>query len=189
MLDEGELLTSLSDNSKMWVYFNVPEAEYLNYVVSADNGKKQKVKLLMANNMVFDQTGIVETIEGEFNNETGNIAFRATFPNPKGILRHGETGTVLMTIPLKQALLIPQKATFEVLDKRYVFVIDKNGVVQQREVTIGESLENLFVIKKGLDTNDRILLDGIRLVKDKDKIKYNVANAKNVLSHLDVYAE
>lgn len=189
MLDEGELLTSLSDNSKMWVYFNVPEAEYLNYVVSADNGKKQKVKLLMANNMVFDQTGIVETIEGEFNNETGNIAFRATFPNPKGILRHGETGTVLMTIPLKQALLIPQKATFEVLDKRYVFVIDKNGVVQQREVTIGESLENLFVIKKGLNANDHILLDGIRLVKDKDKIKYNVEKPENVLSHLDVYAE
>lgn len=189
MLEEGELLTSLSDNSKMWVYFNVPEAEYLNYIVSADKSKKQKVNLLMANNLVFNQPGIVETIEGEFNNETGNIAFRATFPNPNGILRHGETGTILMTIPLKNALLIPQKSTFEVLDKRYVFVIDKNGVVRQREITIGESLENLFVIKKGLNANDHILLDGIRLVKDKDKIKYNVQKPEKVLSHLDVYAE
>ncbi|MEO8253071.1 MAG: efflux RND transporter periplasmic adaptor subunit [Flavobacterium sp.] len=189
MLEEGELLTSLSDNSKMWVYFNVPEAEYLNYIVSADKGKKTKVKLLMANNMIFNQTGIVETIEGEFNNETGNIAFRATFPNPQGILRHGETGTVLMTIPLKNALIIPQKTTFEVLNKRYVFVIDKNGVVQQREITIGESLENLFVIKKGLNVNDHILVDGIRLVKDKDKVKYNVENPQKVFSSLDVYAE
>ena len=189
MLEEGELLTSLSDNSKMWVYFNVPEAEYLNYIVSADKGKKPKVKLLMANNMVFNQTGIVETIEGEFNNETGNIAFRATFPNPEGILRHGETGTVLMNIPLKNALIIPQKTTFEVLNKRYVFVIDKNGLVRQREITIGESLENLFVVKKGLDVNDHILVDGIRLVKDKDKVKYNVESPQKVFSSLDVYAE
>jgi len=189
MLDEGELLTTLSDNSKMWVYFNVPEAEYLNYIVSADKNKKEKVQLLMANNKVFNNSGIVETIEGEFNNETGNIAFRATFPNPQGILRHGETGTVLMTIPLKNALLIPQKATFEILDKLYVFVIDKNGVVKQREIVVGESLENLFAVKSGLDVNDQILLDGIRLVKDKDKIKFNLENAQKVLSHLDVYAE
>ena len=143
----------------------------------------------MANNMQFDQEGVVETIEADFNNETGNIAFRATFPNPKGILRHGETGSVLMKVPLKKALIIPQKTTFEVLDKRYVFVIDKNGVVQQREITIGETLENLFVIKKGLNETDHILLDGIRLVKDKDKVKFHVEEAKKVLSNLDVYAE
>lgn len=189
LLEEGELLTSLSDNSKMWVYFNVPEAEYLNYMESANKNKKEKVQLLMANNHVFDQTGVVETIEGEFNNETGNIAFRATFPNPKGILRHGETGSILMTVPLKNVLLIPQKTTFEVLDKRYVFVIDKNGVVRQREITIGTTLENLFVVKKGLQESDRILLDGLRLVKNNEKIKYKVENAKHVLTHLDVYAE
>lgn len=189
MLDEGELLTSLSDNSKMWVYFNVPEAEYLNYIMLTNNNKRQKVNLLMANNMQFDQEGVVETIEADFNNETGNIAFRATFPNPKGILRHGETGSVLMKVPLKKALIIPQKTTFEVLDKRYVFVIDKNGIVQQREITIGETLENLFVIKKGLNENDHILLDGIRLVKDKDKVKFHVEDSKKVMSNLDVYAE
>lgn len=189
MLEEGELLTSLSNNSKMWVYFNVPEAEYLNYIMSADKNKKQKVNLRLANDMQFNQTGIVETIEGEFNNETGNIAFRATFPNPQGILRHGETGTILMTVPLKNVLIIPQKTTFEVLDKRYVFVIDKNGVVRQREITIGATLENLFVVKKGLDVNDHILLDGLRLVKNSEKVKYNVENAKKVLSTLDVYAE
>lgn len=188
-LEEGELLTTLSDNSKMWVYFNVPEAEYLNYMMSANKGKKQKVNLLMANNTIFDQSGIVETIEGEFNNETGNIAFRATFPNPNAILRHGQTGSVQMTIPLMQALLIPQKSTFEVLDKRYVFVVNKSGLVTQKEITIGASLENLFAVEKGLDATDHILLDGIRLVKNKDKIKYTVEKADKVLSHLDVYAE
>ncbi len=67
----------------------------------------------MANNKPFAYPGVVKTIEADFNNETGNIAFRATFPNPKGLLRHGETGNVVITEPMKNALLIPQKSTFE----------------------------------------------------------------------------
>jgi len=189
LLDEGELLTTLSDNSKMWVYFNVPEAEYLDYIISANKDSKKEVQLLMANNKKFNQKGIVETIEGEFNNQTGNIAFRATFDNPDGILRHGETGSVLMTIPFKDAILIPQKATFEILDKKYVFVIDKNDVVQQREITIAAEMQHLFVIDKGLSVNDRILVEGIRMVKNKEKIHTKFVEANEVLSHLDLYAE
>lgn len=189
ILEEGELLTTLSDNSQMWVYYNVPEAEYLNYMMLDKKNKKEKVKLLLANNHEFDQIGTVETIEGDFNNETGNIAFRATFQNPKSILRHGETGTILMNIPLKNVLIIPQKATFEVLNKRYVFVIDKNNTIRQTEITVGASLPNLFVVKKGLAATDKILLEGIRLVKDKDVIKYKLEDAKKVMSSLDVYAE
>ena len=87
-----------------------------------------KVDLEMANGQLFDHEGIVETIEGEFDNETGNIAFRATFNNPDRLLRHGETGNVIVKNPYKNAILIPQKATFEVLDKKFVFVVDKNGL-------------------------------------------------------------
>ncbi|WMI68678.1 efflux RND transporter periplasmic adaptor subunit [Mangrovimonas sp. YM274] len=189
MLEEGELLTTLSDNSQMWVYFNVPEAEYLDYVMSQNKDDKKEVRLLMANNKTFNQKGVVETIEGEFNNETGNIAFRATFQNPDGILRHGETGTVLMTTPLKHAMLIPQKATFEVLDKRYVFVVDQDHIVRQKEIKVGAELSHLFVVEGGLDEKDIILLEGIRLVKDSQKIAYELEQPDEVLAHLDVYAE
>jgi membrane fusion protein (multidrug efflux system) len=189
LLDEGELLTTLSDNSKMWVYFNVPEAEYLDYIISADKDSKKQVGLLMANNKKFDRAGIVETIEGEFNNETGNIAFRATFDNPDGILRHGETGSILMNVPLKNALIIPQKATFEILDKKYVFVVDKNNVVRQKEITVGAEMPHLFVVEKGLSENDRILLDGIRMVKDKEKINAEFVEPNAVISNLALYAE
>ena len=150
LLDEGELLTTLSDNSKMWVYFNVPEAEYLDYITSVDKDTKKEVQLLMANNKRFNQKGIVETIEGEFNSETGNIAFRATFPNPDGILRHGETGSVLMRVPFKDVIIIPQKATFQILDKTYVFIVDKNNIVKQKEITCGAELPHLFIVDKGL---------------------------------------
>ncbi|MDX1544278.1 MAG: efflux RND transporter periplasmic adaptor subunit [Christiangramia sp.] len=189
LLDEGELLTTLSDNSKMWVYFNVPEAEYLDYIMSADKDHKKEVDLLLANNKRFNQTGIVETIEGEFNNETGNIAFRATFPNPDGILRHGETGNILMNIPLKHVLLIPQKATFEVLDKRYVFVIDDENVVRQKEIKVGAELPHLFAVEEGLAENDKVLLEGIRMVKDNQEIQIEPVEPEKVLANLDIYAE
>ena len=190
LVDEGDLLTTLSDNSKMWVYFNVPEAEYLAYKSHAlATDKPLNVNLLMANNQVFDEAGVVQTIEADFNNETGNIAFRATFPNPKGLLRNGETGSVLMTVPLKNALIIPQKATFEILEKKYVFVVDKDNVVHQREVAIASEMPDLFVIKSGITASDRILLEGLRKVKDGDKVSYDFKAPQDVISHLKVYSE
>jgi membrane fusion protein (multidrug efflux system) len=168
LVDEGDLLTTLSDNSKMWVYFNVPEAEYLNYKTHAQQENLKNVNLLMANQQVFDYPGIVQTIEADFNNETGNIAFRATFPNPKGLLRHGETGNIQMTLPLKNALVIPQKATFEVLDKKYVYVVDKEGKIRSREITIAAEMPHIFVVKSGLTKDDKILLKAcVRLKKTK----------------------
>ncbi len=189
LLEEGELLTSLSDNSKMWVYFNVPEAEYLNYMTKKAKGEMLKVNLELANGAIFDQGGIVETIEGEFNNETGNIAFRATFNNPNKLLRHGETGNIIVKNDYKNAMLIPQKATFEVLDKKYVYVIDKNNEVKSREIQIAAELPYLFIIKGGLSVNDKILLEGLRLVKENEKIKYKLEKPQSVLSHLELYAE
>lgn len=189
LVNEGDLLTTLSDNSEMWVYFNVPEAEYLNYKTNATQENLLKVNLLMANNQLFDYPGVVQTIEADFNNETGNIAFRATFPNPKSLLRHGETGNIRMTIPIKNAIIIPQKATFEILEKRYVYTVDKNNIVHSREITVASEMPDLYVIKEGLTAQDRILLEGIRKVKDNDKIEYEYEAPNKVLSHLKIYVE
>lgn len=190
LINEGDLLTTLSDNSKMWVYFNVPEAEYLNFKQHEKKDSILKVNLLMANNQQFKYPGLVETIEADFNNETGNIAFRATFPNPDALLRHGETGNVQMTIPLKNALIIPQKATFEILEKKYVFVVGPDKVVHQREITIASEMPDLYVIKGGLSGKERILLEGIRKVHDNEKIEqYEYQDPKSVMMHLSVYVE
>jgi len=185
LVDEGELLTTLSDNNKMWVYFNVPEAEYLDYIKKAKSDSLLKVKLKMANNQLFDQQGVIETIEADFNNETGNIAFRATFQNPKGILRHGETGNVQMPIFLKNALIIPQKATFEILDKKFVFVIDEKNIVQTREITVGEEMPHLYVVTAGLKAKDKILLEGLRKVKNNQQIHYDFVNPQQALNELN----
>ncbi len=189
LLDEGELLTELSDNSTMWVYFNVPEAEYLEYKKNALAGNGTKVKLMMANGEQFDQSGEITAIESDFNNTTGNIAFRATFSNPQGLLRHGETGNILMDSYLKDVLLVPQKATFEVLDHRYVYVIDKDGVLHTTRITVGPELQHLFVVTEGLKKDDRVLLEGLRKVKDEDKVDVEFVAPDSVMKHLDLYAE
>jgi membrane fusion protein (multidrug efflux system) len=184
LVEEGELFTTLSDNSKLWVYFNVPEADYINYVThNQTNPQPLRVKLQMANNELFDQEGVIETIEADFNNETGNIAFRATFPNPRRILRHGETGNILMPVTLKNKLFIPQKATFEALDKKYVFVVGQEGVVLSREITVQYEMPHIYVIT-GLRPTDKILAEGISKVKNRDKIQYKTKSFNSILNEL-----
>ena len=189
LLDEGELLTELSDNSTMWIYFNVPEAEYLAYQRKALAGNGTKVKLKMANGEQFDQPGEITAIESDFNNTTGNIAFRASFRNPQRLLRHGETGNILMDSELKGVLLIPQKATFEVLDHRYVYVIGTDSVIQSTRIEVGPEMQHLFVVEDGIGKSDRILLEGLRKVKDKEKVDFELIAPDSVVKHLDLYAE
>ena len=182
LLDEGELLTTLSDNSKMWVYFNVPESEYLDFVSSNSVEDLPEVSLRMANNKPFEKQGIIETIEADFNNENGNIAFRATFQNPKGLLRHGETGNILMPVPLNNVLLIPQKATFEILDKKYVYVVGEENILETRQITVGQEIPHLFVVIDGLSKNDRILVEGLRKVKNRQKINADFVPLEQMLA-------
>lgn len=191
LVDEGELLTTLSDNRSMWVYFNVTEAEYLDFKTS-ESAAEMPVKLLMANGAVFDQPGKVEVIEADFNNETGNIAFRATFPNPKGLLRHGETGKILMSKPVTNALVIPQQATFEVLDKKFVFVVedqDDKHVVRSREIVVAEEMPHVYLVGRGLSEHDKILLEGLRKVKDGSEIDLDYKQPADVLARLELPAQ
>ncbi len=185
LVDEGALLTTLSDNSKMWVYFNVPEAEYLDYITRAKKEGHQKVDLQMANHEMFDQKGIVETIEADFNNETGNIAFRATFPNPKQILRHGETGTILMPTYLKDAILIPQESTFDILDKKFVYLVDEKGVLTSKQITVAQEMPHLYVVTSGISPSDKILLEGLGKVKNNEKIETVFVPFNKALSDLN----
>jgi len=189
LIDEGELLTSLSDNSQMFAYFNVSEPEYLDYQANSKEHSNTNVGLLLANNKVFNSKGYVEVIESEFDNETGNIAFRARFPNPNKLLKHGETGSVLMTIPLKNAIVIPQKATYEIQDKKYVFVVNKNDVLQSKEITITGEIPDLYVVASGITADDKILVEGVQKVKDDEKIKYEYVSPKKIINNLRLKAE
>lgn len=190
LVKEGEVLTTLSDNSVMWVYFNVPEARYLDYMTSVNQDNESRhIELMLANGSKFKHTGVIGAIEAKFNNETGNIPFRADFPNPERLLRHGQTGNVLIHRTVKDALVIPQRTTFEILDKQYVFVVDKDGVVRQRRIVVQNELDDIFVIKSGLEVNDKIVLDGVRQVRDGEKVECEFCKPEEALANQKHHAE
>lgn len=189
LVDEGDLLTSLSDNGDVYAYFNVSEPEYINYQSNLANRGDQHVSLIMANGQSFPQTGVIQTIEGEFDSETGNIAFRAKFPNPQSLLRNGETGKVQLNVPLQNALIIPQKATYEIQDQKYVFVIDKNGKAKSRNIKIAYELPDIYVISSGLSVQDKFLVDGVQKVKEDQKVKTKYEDPKKVMRSLRLNAD
>jgi membrane fusion protein (multidrug efflux system) len=170
LIDEGTLLTSISNDKEMLAYFNVSENEYFNFLRDKEQLKKQLATLVLADGQVYDYKGIVETVDGEIDKNTGNIAFRARFKNPELLLKHGATGKIVVSKKLKDALIIPQKSTFEVQEKTYVYLVDKNNVVQLRSITPQFRLENTYIISGGLNKSDRFLYEGIQQVKEGDKI-------------------
>lgn len=186
LIDEGTMLTSLSNNKEVYAYFNVSEIEYLDYKSRLKYDKVNTVTLLLANNQPHKYKGVIQTIEGDFDKNTGSIAFRAKFPNPDLLLKHGETGKVQLTVDLKNALIIPQKATFDLQDKTYVFVVDQNNVLKTRNVVIKQRLSNLYVIESGLSLNDKILLEGLQTVKEDEKIDPTLIPAKQVIEQLQL---
>jgi membrane fusion protein (multidrug efflux system) len=183
LVKEGEVLTTLSDNSVMWVFFNVPEARYLEFKGRYREENSQlhladsTIELELANGDTFSTTDtpnkskkppVINTVrlEGTFNNKTGNIQFRADFPNPDRLLRSGQTGNVVINQTVKNAVLIPQRATFMILDKRFVYVVGKDKKVTKREIAIEHEIDDVFVIKSGLNVNEQIVLEGTKQVKE-----------------------
>ncbi|MEZ5403991.1 MAG: efflux RND transporter periplasmic adaptor subunit [Bryobacteraceae bacterium] len=201
LIKAEDALTTLSDNSVMWVYFNVPEADYLRFrsLRRASDTKSARtlelsgatIQLRLANGKIFDKNAATTlTIESEFNRETGNIEFRADLPNPEGLLRHGQTGTLLINQRLSGALVIPQRATFEILDRQYVFVVDEKGVAHQREITVARELEDIYVIKSGLKTGEKFVLEGVRQVRDGESLeRTETRSPQDAVKHLKFAAE
>ena len=198
LVKKEDVLTNLSDNTVMWVYFNVPEVRYLEYKAHQSKGpgntqlklEEARIELVLADGSTFRQdAGDTVTIEGKFNNETGNIPFRADFPNPDRLLRHGQTGNILIHRTAHGAVVIPQRATFEILDKRYVFVIGEDNKAHQREITIAHEMDDIFIIKTGLGPSDKIVLEGVRQIHDGQHVEYEFRQSHRALENMKQHAE
>ena len=168
LINEGTLLTSISDNSDVFVYFNVSENEYLEFVKSRkQSGRKlDLVELELADGTYFPQKGKIETMEGEFDESTGSIAFRARFTNPGKLLKHGSTGTIRLTNTVDNAILIPQKAAFEIQDKSFVYVVQADNKVKTRSFVPQSRTSDYYVVRSGLVEGEKIVYEGIQSLKD-----------------------
>lgn len=169
VLDEGTLLTTLSDVSSVLVYFNLSENEYLEYQRLREEGKiaaDREATLVLANGQEYPHSGKVETIVSEIEETTGSIAIRARFPNPEHVLKHGATGKIRLTREERAALMVPQKAVFEIQDKNYVYLVDSSNHVRQHAFVPSARLGEYYVVESGLREGDRIVYEGIQSLKD-----------------------
>jgi membrane fusion protein (multidrug efflux system) len=185
LVEEGTLLTTISNNKEVFAYFNVSEREFLDFKENNEADKNTSVSLLLANNKLLAQNGKIETILSELDNSSGTIAFRARFSNPNNLLQHGSSAKVVLPIAVKNAIIIPQKTTFEVQDKLYVFVVDSNNKVAQKEITIASRMPNLYVVASGLTAKDKIIYEGIQNVKQGIKIIPQDVSFQKVIAQLN----
>jgi membrane fusion protein (multidrug efflux system) len=182
LVDEGTLLTTLSDNASVFAYFNVSEQEYLAFSQKGGVNQSSMVELLLANGETYSEKGVVETIEGEFDKNTGNIAFRARFANPNKLLRHGASGKIQLPKMLVGYWAIPQKSVFEIQEKSYVFVKDPTGVVKMKGISPDVRIPHFYLVKSGFNSKDTVLIEGIQLVKQGQKIKSTFKPMRQLLN-------
>lgn len=168
-------LTTVSDNSEMYVYFSMTERQILELVAQygAENfAKLPTVSLKLSDGSIYPLKGRIETVSGIIDTQTGSSNMRATFENPNRLLRSGGSGVIMIPMKNDHAILVPQKATYEIQDKKFVYVLNDDSTVTSTEITIA-SIDNgkEYMVTSGLKAGDRIVTEGVNTLKDGMTIK------------------
>jgi len=189
LIEEGTLLTNLSHNDEVYAYFDVSEKEYLDFMSKFTRKDKdeREVKLILANGQQHQDIGLIETMDGQIDDKTGNIAFRARFKNTSKLIKHGSSGKIRIEKDYDNAIVIPQKSTFEIQDRVFVFVVDNNGVARMRQVEILARIPHFFMISKGVNVNDKILYEGIQTASDGMKVVSRFVSMNEIMQDLSTF--
>jgi len=185
-------LTQLSDVHDVHVYFSLSEKDFVSFKEQyPGNTLKEKIQhlplvtLLLSDNSAYAKQGKIDMIDGQFDKTTAAITIRASFANPDGLLRAGNTGKVRLGLQHKDALVVPESATIEMQDKIFVFALaDSNKVEKRPIIIIGKSGDN-YLVKDGVKAGDRIVLSGVDHLQEgaviqpqqkTDKVATNIAH-------------
>lgn len=172
-------LTTVSNIAAVYAYFSFNEKQFLDFAAQYPGTSiKDKlahfpaVSLVLANGKEYAQKGKIESVGGLINAETGSVNLRAKFQNPEGLIRSGASATIRIPIVLKQALLIPTKASYEMQEKVMVFLVGKEGIVKSTEVSVmDKNAGDYYVVLQGLNAGDQIVTEGMGSLKDGARIK------------------
>ena len=161
-------LTTVSDNSEVYAYFSLNEKDILDLTkdgsvsLNSSVDKMPEVTLRLANGQTYPYKGKVATVSGVIGSSTGSASVRALFDNKNGMLRSGSTGQVLIPIHSDSALVIPQKATYELQDRRFVFVVTDSNTVKAVPITVFPVTDGkTFVVTSGIQPGDKIAIEGV----------------------------
>ena len=185
-------LTTVSNIGNIYAYFSINEKDALEFSKNTPGATQEKrlktippVSLILSNGAEFPQKGRVETSSGLINTETGSLSVRATFPNPGNIIRSGASGLVRIPRTVPNAVLIPQKATYEIQGKKFVYVVESTGTVRSSEVKIMASASGeYFVVEQGVKQGDKIVLEGVASLKEGTQIKERPVNSDSVYQQI-----
>ena len=186
-------LTTVSNINKIYAYFSINEKVDLEFATETKGATSAlrlatmpPVSLVLANGTVFSQKGKVEATSGMIDTETGSLSVRATFPNPGNLIRSGSSGLVRIPTTLDHALLVPQRSTYEIQGKKFVFVVGDSGKVKSTLINTRENSNGqLFVVENGLKAGDIIVLEGVATLLEGEKIKPVKANADSLYNNLN----
>lgn len=180
-------LTTVSDINKIFAYFSWNEKQFLDFTYKREGqilkekvDKFPHVTMLLANKQEYQEKGRLEIVGGLIDTQTGSIQMRASFSNSHGIIRSGSSAIIRVPVELKNAIIIPSKATYELQDKLFVYVVEKNGRVKNTEIEINPvPAGDFYVVEKGLQTGDQIVTEGMGTLKDRAIIKPKMISAAN----------
>lgn len=183
-----EPLTTVSNIGNIYAYFSINEKQALEFSANTKGATVEQrlatippVSLLLPNGTEFPQKGRIETASGLINTETGSISVRATYPNPGNIVRSGSSGVVRIPREVDSAILIPQKATYEIQGKKFVYVVESTGTVRSAEVNVMESNNGqYYIVQQGLNPGEKIVLEGVATLREGAPIKPREVNVDSV---------
>lgn len=161
-------LTTVSDNSQVYAYFSLTEKDLLDMVgegqrtIEAAIKEMPEVQLRLSDGSLYPLSGKVATVSGVIDNSTGSSSVRALFNNPSGVLRSGATGQIIIPDNQENVIIIPQKATFELQDRRFAYVVNDSNKVVSTPITIEANNDGKnFVVTSGLQAGQRIAVEGV----------------------------
>lgn len=173
-LNSGTLLTRLSDIHKVYAYFYVSEGEYLKIFRQAHHGRafdtSSKIGLILSDGSIYKYSGTIQTMASSVENNTGQIAVRAVFPNPERILKHGASAKVVLPIKLSQAMVVPNKSVLDIQSKKYVYILQSDGSVKMQPFAYRYRYQDYFIVDEGLKIGDSIIYEGLHQIKADTKV-------------------
>lgn len=169
-------MTTVSDISEMYAYFSMTERQLLDMIreggsMSEILAKLPNINLQLIDGSIYPDSGRVETISGVIDATTGAVVMRALFPNEHNVLRSNSTGNVVFPNVLTDVILVPQSATTEIQDKRFVYVLQQDNTVKNTEITVYkyDDGEN-FYVTGGMNPGDRVVIEGVQSLQDGQAI-------------------
>ncbi len=177
-------LTTVSDNSQMYVYFSLSESRFYDMIEQYGSMEEAlasmpDVSLRLSNGSIYPAEGRIETVSGVINPSTGSLSARAVFDNAGGKLRSGASGRVVIPQTVEDCIVIPVSATYELQDKVCVYrVVDGRAVSTQVDVTLTDDGRG-YVVSSGLDEGDTIVAEGVGMLRDGAPVKIAAAAEEN----------